>query len=80
MSSRNSLTHYNFFALVRYAETFCRKLDSKESRVFHYKMLGLLEAVDRAFSIMKSPKDIFFLDLDNNSKCNLVTEDQIRRL
>jgi hypothetical protein len=58
----------------------CRGLDSKESKVFKYRLSGLLEALDRAFSIMKSPKDIFLLDLDRNGEWKIVTEDQIRKL
>jgi len=41
---------------------------------------GFLEAADRAFSTMKSPKDIFFLDLDRNGEWKIVTEDQIGKL
>lgn len=44
------------------------------------QMSGLLEAADNAFSIMKNPKDIFFLDLDKNGKWKIVTENQIRKL
>ena len=58
----------------------CRDLESKQSKVFKYKLVGLMDALDRAFSIMKSPKDIFLLDLDNNGKWKIVTEDQICRL
>jgi len=56
----------------------CKDLDTKESREFQFEMTGLLEAADRAFSIMKSPKDIFFLDLDDNGKWKIVTEDQLK--
>jgi hypothetical protein len=58
----------------------CRDLDSKESRILKCRLSGFLEATDRAFSIMKSSKDIFFLDLDNNGKWKIVTEDQLRKL
>ena len=40
----------------------CKDLDTKESKKFQFRMNGLLEAADHAFSIMKSPKNIFFLD------------------
>ena len=46
----------------------CEDLETEESREFQFRMLGLLEPADRAFSIMKSPRDIFFIDLDNNGK------------
>ena len=58
----------------------CRDLESKQSKVFKYKLVGLLDALDRAFSIMKSPKDIFLLDLDSGGKWKIVTEDNMRRL
>jgi hypothetical protein len=58
----------------------CKDLDTKESREFQFKMSGLLEAADHAFSVMKSPKDIFFLDLDNEGKWKIVNEDYMRRL
>jgi hypothetical protein len=58
----------------------CKELDSKESKVFQYKMLGLLEALDRAVAIMKSPKDIFFLDLDHNGEWKIINEDHILNL
>jgi hypothetical protein len=37
----------------------CKELDIKRSKQFQFKMSILLEAANRAFSIMKSPKDIF---------------------
>ena len=55
----------------------CKDLDSKESRVFRYKLSGLLEALERATSIMKSPKDIFLLDLDHKGEWKIMTKDQI---
>jgi hypothetical protein len=58
----------------------CKDLDTKESRDFQFRMSGLLEVADRAFSIMKCPKDIFFLDLDRNGKWKIVNEDQLRKL
>jgi hypothetical protein len=42
-------------------------------------MLGLLEALDRAVAVMKSPKDIFFLDLDRNGEWKIVNENQTNR-
>lgn len=58
----------------------CKDLDSRENRVFQYKMLGLLEALERATSIMKSQKDIFLLDLDRNGEWKIVNEDQVNNL
>ena len=59
----------------------CKDIDTtKQSRILKFSISGFLEAADRAFSIMKSPKDIFFLDLDKHGKWKIVNEDQIRRL
>jgi hypothetical protein len=63
----------------------CRDLESKQSRVFKYELVGyesagLLDALDRAFSTMKSSRDIFFLDLDDNGKWKIINEDQLRKL
>jgi hypothetical protein len=58
----------------------CIDIDSKQSRTLKFSLSGFLEAADRAFSVMKNPKDIFFLDLDNEGKWKIITKDQIRRL
>lgn len=58
----------------------CKDIETKQSRTLKFSLSGFLEAADRAFSIMKNPKDIFFLDLDNEGKWEVVSEDQIRRL
>ena len=58
----------------------CKDLEMRKSRVFNFKMLGLLEAVNEAFKVMKSPKDIFFLDLDNKGKWEIINEDQLQKL
>ena len=43
-------------------------------------MLGLIEAANCAFQEMKSPKDVFFLDLDNKGEWKVVKEEQIGKL
>jgi len=58
----------------------CKDLDTKESKILQYRMSGLLEALERAVNVMKNPKDIFFLDLDNNGEWKIVTEDQLNKL
>jgi hypothetical protein len=58
----------------------CIDIDSKKNEIFQYRLYGFLEAVDRAFAIMKSPKDIFLLDLDQNGEWKIITEDQIHKL
>ena len=52
----------------------CKDIDTKQSRTLKFSLSGFLEAADNAFSVMKSPKDIFFLDLDNQGKWKLVNE------
>jgi hypothetical protein len=36
-----------------------KDIDTKESKVLQFQILGLIEATNRAFQEMKSPKDIF---------------------
>ena len=55
-------------------------LDSRQRNVFTYEMLGLLEAVDAAASRMRSPKDILLLDLDNQGKWKILTQDEVDRI
>ena len=58
----------------------CMDLDTKKSKTLKFSLSGFLEAADHTFSVMKSPKDIFFLDLDNQGKWKVINEDQIRNL
>ncbi|MCJ7634296.1 hypothetical protein MUP77_18140 [Candidatus Bathyarchaeota archaeon] len=58
----------------------CKDIDTKQSKTLKFSLSGFLEAVDKALPALKSPKDIFFLDLDNEGKWKVVNEDQIRRL
>ncbi|MCJ7634454.1 hypothetical protein MUP77_18935 [Candidatus Bathyarchaeota archaeon] len=58
----------------------CKDIDSKQSKTLKLSLSGFLEAVDKALPAMKSPKDFFFLDLDNKGEWKVVNEDQIRRL
>jgi len=55
----------------------CKDLDTKEDKSLQFNLSGMLESAETAFKSMKSPKDIFFLDLDNNGEWKIVTEDQI---
>jgi len=58
----------------------CNDLDTRKSRTLTLSLSGFLEAVDKALPAMKTPKDIFFLNLDNNGEWKVVNEDQIRKL
>ena len=51
----------------------CKDLDTKQETTIHHRISGLLEAADTAFNLMKTPKDIFFLDLDRNGEWKVVT-------
>jgi len=43
-------------------------------------MLGMLEAMDAAASVMKDPEDILLIDLDNQGKWKIMTKEQIDRV
>lgn len=58
----------------------CKDLDTRKNKILQFNMSGLLEAADQAFKMMKSRKDIFFLDLDNNGEWKVVNEEQLRKL
>ena len=51
----------------------CKDIESKQNQVFKYQMLGMLEALDSAASMMKDPKDILLIDLDNQGKWKIMT-------
>jgi hypothetical protein len=55
-------------------------LDTKKSKTLKFSLSGFLEAADHTFSVMKSPKDIFFLDLDRNGEWKIVNEDNLPSL
>lgn len=58
----------------------CSDLDTRKRRILNLNLSGFLEAVGKALPAMKSPKDIFLLDLDNKGEWKVVNEDQIRKL
>ena len=55
----------------------CRELDSEKSEVLTFRMLGLLDAMDAAASVMGDPKDVLLVDLDDQGKWKIMTKDQI---
>jgi hypothetical protein len=55
----------------------CRELDSKKSEVLTFRMLGLLDAMDAASRVMRDPKDVLLVDLDDQGKWKIMTKDQI---
>jgi hypothetical protein len=58
----------------------CKDLRTRDDKVFQFRLSGFLEVVEHAFEIMKSPKDIFFLDLDRDGEWKIVSEDQLKNL
>jgi len=73
-----------FFKVIRTRRTGgnwwtfeCKDIESRQNRVFKYEMLGMLEALDSATSVMKDPKDILLIDLDNQGQWKIITKDQI---
>ena len=58
----------------------CRELVSKKSEVLTFRMLGLLDAMDAAARVMKDPKDILLVDLDNQGKWKILSKDKIDRI
>ena len=57
----------------------CTNIESKQNQVFKYEMLGMLGALDSAASVMKDPKDILLIDLDNQGKWKIIKENQIEK-
>ena len=55
----------------------CRELDSRKSEVLTFRLLGLLDAMDAAASVMRDPKDVLLVDLDDQGKWKIMTKDQI---
>jgi hypothetical protein len=58
----------------------CREIDSKKSEVLTFRMLGLLEAMDAGARVMRDPKDILLVDLDNQGRWKIVSKDEVERI
>jgi hypothetical protein len=58
----------------------CRDLKTMQGSSFRYEMLGMLEAMDAAYSVMKDPKDIMLIDLDNQGRWKIIPKDQIDKV
>ena len=55
----------------------CKDIDSRRGVTFDFEMLGMLKALDSAASVMRAPKDILLLDLDNQGKWAILTKNQL---
>jgi len=58
----------------------CRQLDSRNSEVLTFRMLGLLETIDTATQHMKESKDILLMDLDNNGLWKIIPKEHVEKL
>jgi hypothetical protein len=58
----------------------CRELDSKKSEVLTFRLLGLLDAMEAAASVMKDPKDVLLVDLDDQGKWKILGKDEVDRI
>ena len=58
----------------------CRELDSKKSEVLTFRLLGLLDAMEAAASVMRDPKDVLLVDLDNQGKWKILSKDEVDRI
>jgi hypothetical protein len=58
----------------------CVDVGSKQRQVFTCGMLGLLEAFDAAASVMRDPKDILLVDLDNQGRWKILSKDEVDRI
>ena len=58
----------------------CRDLESKQHAAFERQMLGFLEAMDSTQSVMKDPKDMMIVDLDNQGKWRIVSKDKVNKI
>jgi hypothetical protein len=58
----------------------CRDLDSEKSEVLTFRLLGLLDAMDAASRVMRDPKDVLLVDLDNQGKWKILTKNEIDKV
>jgi len=57
----------------------CKTLDKKEDASFRFQLSGMWEALDKA-STMKSAKYILLMDLDQQGKWKIWTQDELDKL
>jgi PmbA protein len=55
----------------------CRELDSEKSEVLTFRLLGLLDAMDAAASVMRDPKDVLLVDLDDQDRWKILSKDEL---
>ena len=57
----------------------CKTLDKKEAASFRFQLSGMWEALDKACT-MKSAKDILLMDLDQQGRWKICTQDELDKL
>ena len=45
-----------------------------------FRLLGLLDAMDAAASVMRDPKDVLLVDLDDQGKWKILSNDEVDRI
>jgi len=58
----------------------CRKLYSEKSEVLTFRLLGSLDAMDAAASVMRDPKNVLLVDLDDQRKWEILSKDEVDRI
>ena len=58
----------------------CMEIDSKQRQVFTYGILRLLETLDVAARVLRDPKDILLVDLNNQGKWKILSKDEVDRI
>ena len=58
----------------------CIDLERKRAKTLKFHMTGILEAYEQARKHTKTPRDIFFLDIDRNGDWEILTEEQLEKL
>ena len=56
----------------------CKDIDKKEDVSFNFQILGMWELLDKA-STMQDPKDILLIDLDQQGKWMIWTQDELKQ-
>ena len=56
----------------------CKDLDTKKDASFKFQLLGMWEVLDKA-STMKDHKDILLIDLDQQGKWMIWTQDELKQ-
>ena len=56
----------------------CKDIDKKKDVTFNFQILRMWEVLDKA-STMKDPRDILIIDLDQQGKWMIWTQDKLKQ-